>query len=71
MSSSAVIIIEMLITLGVCLGFGVHQLWDLRREKAKDAAKAEAAARDEDAATSAAKAETSSPNGGPNAASAS
>ena len=48
MSSSAMVIAEMLITLGVCLGFGFHQLWDLKREKAKDAAKdvAKAAAKD-------------------------
>ncbi|MFN3673076.1 MAG: hypothetical protein ACK4VM_14320 [Bosea sp. (in: a-proteobacteria)] len=32
----------MLITLGVCLGFGFWQLWDLRRERIKDAAKAAA-----------------------------
>lgn len=42
MSSSALIIAEMVLTLGLCLGFGFHQLWDLRREKAKDAAKAAA-----------------------------
>ncbi|HEV2552535.1 MAG TPA: hypothetical protein VGV17_02095 [Bosea sp. (in: a-proteobacteria)] len=40
MSSSALIIAEMVLTLGLCLGFGFYQLWDLRREKAKDAAKA-------------------------------
>lgn len=40
MGSSTLIIAEMLLTLGLCLGFGFHQLWDLRREKAKDAAKA-------------------------------
>lgn len=39
MSSSTLIIAEMVLTLGLCLGFGFHQLWDLRREKAKDAAK--------------------------------
>jgi hypothetical protein len=39
MASSTLIIAEMLITLGLCLGFGFWQLWDLRREKAKDAAK--------------------------------
>ena len=39
MESSALIIAEMLITLGVCLGFGFWQLWDLRRERIKDAAK--------------------------------
>jgi len=39
MSSSALIIAKMLLTLGLCLGFGFHQLWDLRREKAKDALK--------------------------------
>lgn len=42
MESSALIIAEMLITLGVCLGFGFWQLWDLRRERIKDAAKAAA-----------------------------
>lgn len=42
MASSTLIIAEMLITLGLCLGFGFWQLWDLRREKAKDAAKAAA-----------------------------
>ncbi len=46
MSSSAMIIAEMLITLGVCLGFGFYQLWDLRRIKAKRAAD-EAARRSE------------------------
>lgn len=45
MSSSALIIAEMVLTLGLCLGFGFYQLWDLRREKAKDAAKATEAAR--------------------------
>lgn len=40
MASSTLIIAEMLLTLGLCLGFGFWQLWDLRREKAKDAAKA-------------------------------
>ena len=45
MSSSALIIAEMVLTLGLCLGFGFYQLWDLRREKAKDAAKAAEAAR--------------------------
>lgn len=40
MSSSTLIIAEMVLTLGLCLGFGFHQLWDLRREKAKDAVKA-------------------------------
>jgi hypothetical protein len=40
MSSSTLIIAEMVLTLGLCLGFGFYQLWDLRREKAKDAAKA-------------------------------
>jgi len=44
MASSTLIIAEMLLTLGLCLGFGFHQLWDLRREKAKDAAKAAAKA---------------------------
>lgn len=44
MSSSALIIAEMVLTLGLCLGFGFYQLWDLRREKAKDAAKAAAKA---------------------------
>lgn len=39
MSSSAIIIAEMLITLGLCLGFGFYQLWDLKREKAKAAAR--------------------------------
>ncbi len=43
MQSSTLIIAEMLLTLGLCLGFGFWQLWDLRREKAKDAAKAAAA----------------------------
>jgi len=47
MSSSALIIAEMVLTLGLCVGFGIHQLWDLRREKAKDAAKAAAKAADE------------------------
>jgi hypothetical protein len=48
MSSSTLIIAEMVLTLGLCLGFGFYQLWDLRREKAKDAAKAaeKAAAKD-------------------------
>ncbi len=45
MSSSALIIAEMVLTLGLCLGFGFYQLWDLRREKAKDAAKAAEAGR--------------------------
>jgi len=45
MSSNALIIAEMVLTLGLCLGFGFYQLWDLRREKAKDAAKAAEAAR--------------------------
>ena len=40
MASSTLIITEMLLTLGLCLGFGFWQLWDLRREKVKDAAKA-------------------------------
>ena len=40
MASSTLIIAEMLLTLGLCLGFGFWQLWDLRREKVKDAAKA-------------------------------
>ncbi|MDP3257082.1 MAG: hypothetical protein Q8S58_07990 [Bosea sp. (in: a-proteobacteria)] len=40
MGSSTLIIAEMVLTLGLCLGFGFYQLWDLRREKAKDAAKA-------------------------------
>lgn len=40
MASSTLIIAEMLLTLGLCLGFGFWQLWDLRREKMKDAAKA-------------------------------
>ncbi|WP_156323540.1 hypothetical protein [Bosea sp. AAP35] len=49
MASSTLIIAEMLLTLGLCLGFGFYQLWDLRREKAKDAAKAaEKAAADAD-----------------------
>ena len=39
MESSALIIAEMLITLGVCLGFGFWQLWDLRRERIKDVAR--------------------------------
>lgn len=39
MSSSAMVISEMLITLGACLGFGFYQLWDLRRENAKAAAR--------------------------------
>lgn len=47
MQSSTLIIAEMLLTLGLCLGFGFWQLWDLRREKAKDAAKAAAAAKNE------------------------
>jgi hypothetical protein len=38
MSSTFMVMAEMLITLGVCLGFGFHQLWDLRRLKAKAAA---------------------------------
>lgn len=44
MGSSTLIIAEMVLTLGLCLGFGFYQLWDLRREKAKDAAKAAAKA---------------------------
>jgi hypothetical protein len=39
MSSSAMAISEMLITLGVCLCFGFYQLWDLKRENAKAIAK--------------------------------
>lgn len=51
MSSTAIIIAEMLITLGVCLGFGFWQLWDLRREKIKDAAKAAAKEADSSASS--------------------
>ncbi len=51
MSSSTLIIAEMLLTLGLCLGFGVYQLWDLRRENAKAAARdAAKAQRDAEAA---------------------
>lgn len=38
MSSTFMVMAEMLITLGVCLGFGFHQLWQLRKLKAKAAA---------------------------------
>lgn len=43
MSSTTLFIAEIVLTLGVALGFGFWQLWDLRREKVKDAAKAAAA----------------------------
>ncbi len=46
MSSTFMVMAEMLITLGVCLGFGFHQLWDLRRLKAKAAAEKVAAERE-------------------------
>jgi hypothetical protein len=42
MTSTALFIAEITLTLGVALGFGFWQLWDLRREKIKDAAKAAA-----------------------------
>jgi hypothetical protein len=56
MGSSTLIIAEMVLTLGLCLGFGFYQLWDLRREKAKDAAKAaeKAAEAERDASSAAA-----------------
>lgn len=42
MPSTWMFIAEITLTLGVALGFGFWQLWDLRREKVKDAAKAAA-----------------------------
>jgi hypothetical protein len=53
MSSTAMFLAEILLTLGVALGFGFWQLWDLRREKIKDAAKAAAAKQAETTAASA------------------
>ncbi len=35
MASNTIIIIEMLLTLGLCLGFGFYQLWSLKRAKAE------------------------------------
>jgi hypothetical protein len=46
MSSTAMFIAEITLTLGVALGFGFHQLWDLRRLKAKAAAEKAAAERE-------------------------
>jgi hypothetical protein len=40
MVSTWMFVAEITLTLGVALGFGFWQLWDLKREKAKDAAKA-------------------------------
>ncbi len=48
MSSTAMFIAEITLTLGVALGFGFWQLWDLRRLKAKAAAEKAAGARDAD-----------------------
>ncbi len=53
MSSTAMFIAEITLTLGVALGFGFWQLWDLRRERIKDAAKAAAKGSTEQAGSTA------------------
>lgn len=40
MTSGQLMIAELLLVLGVTLGFGFHQLWSLKRERIKDAEKA-------------------------------
>jgi hypothetical protein len=39
MLSGAMIMFETLITFGACIGFCLYQLWDLKCEKAKAAAR--------------------------------
>lgn len=52
MTSTGMFIAEITLTLGVALGFGFWQLWDLKRERVKDAAKAAARAGDTSGAPS-------------------
>lgn len=40
MTSNQLVAAELLLVLGLTLGFGFQQIWSLRREKKKDGAKA-------------------------------
>lgn len=46
MSSGQLMAAELLLVLGLTLGFGFQQLWSLKREKKKDEEKARAKAND-------------------------
>jgi hypothetical protein len=35
LDGKTLVIIEMIMTAGVCLGFGFYQLWSLKRDKKK------------------------------------
>lgn len=38
MDSSTLVLLEMLLVMGAVLGFGVYQLWSVRRSQRRDAA---------------------------------